>query len=833
MAASEQDIKRAKELADIEEQRLKTKQKLNSLDADAIGLSSSLVDNVKELQGISVKRSTFDQSLLKINKQISFEILGQKGGLTGISSIQKQITKNQDLIAKSKRIENSLTDSLGGKQKDSLKKAKEQVDLISKYNAYQKQQALNANITGKYNEEGVKQIEILKEKAFEKLAIEEEILGVIGKQSIFTYSQTKILEDQNKEREKDLENAKKLKKEEQEKAEQVNKNLGITGALLKGAEGFMSKIGLGDLSSAMGFNQINKELEEYSASLEKGGENFVDGTTDAQKQQKTMGKSFELMGNAAKKALTDPMVRVAIAMKAISAVVGAIAEGFKRFDKTTGSISKSLNITNSEAGGIAQSMVRASFGSDKLFVSSKGLSESLIAVNDSLGTSVVLSNDQLETFTKLRETAGLTNEELMGVQKLSLANGASFDDNADSLINQVNALNKSNGLYVNAKDVLKDVSKLSAATTLSLGKSPEALAEAVTVAKQLGMEMSKIDAIAGSLLDFESSIENELQAELLLNKDINLEKARQAALNNDFATVAKEIAEQAGNSAEFTAMNRIQQEALAKAVGMNREDLAETLFLQEAIAGASGDEAVRRERLLNARIKEVGLAQAQKEAQEGGLEAMLDQATASEKMEASMGKLNELSNALGAMLAPVVNMFAAIAGAIMESKVAMAVLAGVIGAVTVALGFLAAKAIITAVANIWGGMMAFLGPVGIPLAIAATAGMIGGIAAAVTSVGDVNSAADGKTQISTKEGGLFELSPNDDLVAAPGASKALEMAAKGGGNTTTIVQQAPTPTAKTPENNEQADKTNSLLEEILNFQVKQPQLSSVGLYEVQ
>ena len=71
------------------------------------------------------------------------------------------------------------------------------------------------------------------------------------------------------------------------------------------------------------------------------------------------------------------------------------------------------------------------------------------------------------------------------------------------------------------------------------------------------------------------------------------------------------------------------------------------------------------------------------------------------------------------------------------------------------------------------------------------------------------------------------------MVAAPGASKALEMAAKGGGNATTIVQQAPTPTTTLSQNNEQADKTNSLLEEILNFQVKQPQLSSVGLYEVQ
>ena len=100
------------------------------------------------------------------------------------------------------------------------------------------------------------------------------------------------------------------------------------------------------------------------------------------------------------------------------------------------------------------------------------------------------------------------------------------------------------------------------------------------------MEMSKVEGIADSLLDFESSIENELQAELLLGKNINLEKARQAALNNDLATVAKEISEQAGSAAEFTAMNRIRQDALAKSVGMNRDTLAETLFVQEQLAGA-------------------------------------------------------------------------------------------------------------------------------------------------------------------------------------------------------------------------------------------------------
>jgi hypothetical protein len=57
-------------------------------------------------------------------------------------------------------------------------------------------------------------------------------------------------------------------------------------------------------------------------------------------------------------------------------------------------------------------------------------------------------------------------------------------------------------------------------------------------------------------------------------------------------------------------------------------------------------------------------------------------------------------------------------------------------------------------------------------------------AAASMMAGDIKSPADGKTQVSTKEGGLFTLSPNDDLVAAPGAAAKMDMASKmgSGGN---------------------------------------------------
>jgi hypothetical protein len=113
----------------------------------------------------------------------------------------------------------------------------------------------------------------------------------------------------------------------------------------------------------------------------------------------------------------------------------------------------------------------------------------------------------------------------------------------------------------------------------------------------------------------------------------------------------------------------------------------------------------------------------------------------------------------------------------------------------------------------------FIGPV---LGVAAAAGALALGYQYYSKAGDVMSPADGKTQISTKEGGLFELSKNDDLIAAPGAAAKMQ---SGGG--TTVVKQ---------DNSE----TNNLLKQLIStnqegnqLQKKKPELSPVGLYEVQ
>jgi hypothetical protein len=101
------------------------------------------------------------------------------------------------------------------------------------------------------------------------------------------------------------------------------------------------------------------------------------------------------------------------------------------------------------------------------------------------------------------------------------------------------------------------------------------------------MTLEQVAKSGESLLNWESSIENELKAELLTGKQLNLERARAAALAGDQVTLAEELAKNIGSSADFTKMNVLQQKSLAEAVGMTADELANTLRKREE-ALASG-----------------------------------------------------------------------------------------------------------------------------------------------------------------------------------------------------------------------------------------------------
>jgi hypothetical protein len=317
-------------------------------------------------------------------------------------------------------------------------------------------------------------------------------------------------------------------------------------------------------------------------------------------------------------------------------------EALKQADKATGNLAKDFNLTYNEAANLRGELIETGNLSGNIALNARSLQESMVAVGKSLGSNAKLNEEDLKTFTELREMAGYTNEELIGMQKMSLAMDKPLKDNVKSFLGVTAALNAQNKLTINEKQLLKEVANTSVAIRLSIGGTAEDLAKAAFRAKQFGINLEQADRISESLLDFESSISNELSAELLTGRDLNLERARLLALNGKVSEASAEILRQVRSSAEFTAMNRIQQEAIAKAVGMSREDLAKSLIEREALARL-GDKDKTGLEAYN-RLKKQGLSDTQIAAELGNEEyaRQLKQQSIQERFNASIEKLKEI-----------------------------------------------------------------------------------------------------------------------------------------------------------------------------------------------
>jgi len=344
---------------------------------------------------------------------------------------------------------------------------------------------------------------------------------------------------------------------------EVEKSLGLTGAMMKG----ISKIPF--LGNLPGMDSVLGNVEGKIAKIQKE-------TGETVSKTKAMGMAFKEMGPVVGKALFDPLSMSLFVFKQLKDIFFAIDSG-------AGELAKGMNMSYKEALAFRNELGEAAENANDVAVTTKRNQESYMAISQALGANADINEKDLKTFTKLREQAGYTNDELVSMQKMSLVTGKTLEDTTKEFLGGAEALSVQKGLAINVKQLMKETANVSNATKLSLVGGAKGLAEAAVQAKALGVDLGKVSDISGKLLNFEDSISAELEAELLTGKAINLETARLAALNGDMATVAEEIKNQIGGSAEFSKMNRIQQEAFAAAVGMSREELANSLVEQEAL----------------------------------------------------------------------------------------------------------------------------------------------------------------------------------------------------------------------------------------------------------
>lgn len=323
-------------------------------------------------------------------------------------------------------------------------------------------------------------------------------------------------------------------------------------------------------------NQITKE-EILEGFTDKEIENLGKAKVDVEKVAEAMAANSE---NAAKfstaiqagNSVLDEMKSLIGFPLGVAALVGLAVQAIGDFVSRTIDARRELGVSVGVAAELAaQQKILALEG--KLFGITAddiaGIQKDILA---NLGGQAKVTTDLVRSFVKIQGTLGVTSDTASKLLPILDAVGAAGERGAVAQIESLGALIKLEGL--SPGQILNDVASQAEFFAKFAKDGGTNLIRAAVSARKLGLELGDVASITESLLDFETSIEKQLEASLLLGRQINLDRARQLALTGDQEGLLEEVRRQVGDEAEFNRLNVVQRKALADAFGLQVEQVA-------------------------------------------------------------------------------------------------------------------------------------------------------------------------------------------------------------------------------------------------------------------
>jgi hypothetical protein len=621
--------------------------------SEQLDLATQLADQMKFILKLTKEKGELDNLSATLSKEVVKNTQAISKSFESAKDVQKEITKNQDLQNKLALQRETLEKNIGKEGKKAVQFIRNQEAGLAKDT--KKLQELRAK---GLNDEANKLAKNLISRN-KSLATQMQNLSVEEKQYMILGQQSQILSQNLEYLEEELDLQLEIAAEQERRNKNLLKSQSLFTAALSGTSNALNKLGYGDLSRKLGLDDAAEKAKEMTHTLTDGG-----------------NKSLGLFGKmrvgvasfgAALKSALGPLaiagMLVALFNKAREASK-ASGEFIKKIDQQTQDFGRSLGISGRKAAMItneARSMGAA------MGMTSEMATQSAESIYTALGGAEKVSSKTLNTFMKLNVFAGMSAENLASIYNLSKLTGQPAEKTAEAMASTARESIRANKVNVSMKQVMDGVSKVSATMKLNFGGSAEGLTRAFIQSKKLGLELSKVDEIASSLLNIEDSIAAEMEAELMTGKELNLEKAREAALNNDNATLMSEIANQFGSIEDFQKMNRASQESFAKAIGMSRDGLADMLVSSKENEAKNTDLVDTQQQSLAAMQSQASTAEKMAVQDEARLAAAGNLGKEQLKLEENMKKLELLGTQIvNTFTAPMLEKVVAIVDKVVE-----------------------------------------------------------------------------------------------------------------------------------------------------------------------
>jgi len=242
---------------------------------------------------------------------------------------------------------------------------------------------------------------------------------------------------------------------------------------------------------------------------------------------------------------------------------------------------RSIGLTNDQSKAVDKMQRGLLNSSSSMVINLEEARKASAELTDNFGTYGSLNSTLVDQQVKLTKAFGLQAEEASDFQRSAMISGQTTEQAKLDVLATADGFNKTTKSTQSLSGVLRAVSKLSDSIRIQFRGSNQELTASVMKAKMLGTTLEDLNGIADQLLNIESSIENQVTAQLVTGRNINLDRARFFALTDDMNGLMDELVKQEIDYAAYSKMNRVEKQATAAALGMSTDQMAKFVSQQE------------------------------------------------------------------------------------------------------------------------------------------------------------------------------------------------------------------------------------------------------------
>ena len=342
---------------------------------------------------------------------------------------------------------------------------------------------------------------------------------------------------------------------------------------------------------------------------------------------KSQARSNELMGVADK--LTGGMAgkakgflknarKMGPAMLAVGLAVGLVAGTFKLLmkslkfvSKMTDALGKSFGVVGSRSKEFRDNMQEASVDVISL---GKGTAD-VIALTGNLADNFGISFMRASTLNdKILDSGvamGLSTQEAGNLFGILMSIGQLTADQAEHLAESTYQLAVAND--VNPATVMRDMADSAEMIAKFGAQNVKELTKAAIQARKLGLTLKTVDKISDSMLNFQSSIQAEMEASVVIGRQLNFQEARRLFNMGKTSKAMGIVLKQLGGEQKFNKLSIIQRKILAKSIGVEATELAKlvrnqgkSIQAQKTFNDLLGEDGMSALTSLINKIKEIG-----------------------------------------------------------------------------------------------------------------------------------------------------------------------------------------------------------------------------------